>query len=433
MTAEVAAMNRSAVALAADSKVTVTSPRGDKTYDTVNKVFALSKIHPVGVMIYGNASFMGYPWETVVKEYRRAIRDKCKDTIEEWDEDFTDFVQKFGDITDDVIGTNIGSILTSWLQWAWESADVKAREAGAQYGTHDYYDVLADIIQIETGSLSEQIVKGDQTVIAESLSKFSEQIRNAIHQWGMSEAKSSNKRLSDIAMRFCIAALLTEEPSPNTSGVVLAGFGDKELFPSIHLREIDGHIGYRFKQNKKMDSKITHDNKSCVVPFAQRDMVERFMEGMDPGYGDFLQGLIEEVVTDSCLTVLDKYGKSKSKTNVVRNEIRTAIQSRIEDVRSRATQYRRDEFVTPVVEMVAMLPKDELANLAESLVALTSLRARVSHGLATVGGAVDVAVISKGDGFVWVKRKHYFPPELNVQFLRNYMHGVHIGDSDNDE
>ena len=38
----------------------------------------------------------------------------------------------------------------------------------------------------------------------------------------------------------------------------------------------------------------------------------------------------------------------------------------------------------------------------------------------TVGGPIDVAVISKGDGFVWIKRKHYFKPELNPHFIKNY-------------
>ena len=38
----------------------------------------------------------------------------------------------------------------------------------------------------------------------------------------------------------------------------------------------------------------------------------------------------------------------------------------------------------------------------------------------TVGGEVDVAVISKGDGFIWIKRKHYFKPELNPQYLAKY-------------
>jgi hypothetical protein len=37
-----------------------------------------------------------------------------------------------------------------------------------------------------------------------------------------------------------------------------------------------------------------------------------------------------------------------------------------------------------------------------------------------VGGPIDVAVISKGDGFVWIKRKHYFKPELNPGFFANY-------------
>ncbi len=38
----------------------------------------------------------------------------------------------------------------------------------------------------------------------------------------------------------------------------------------------------------------------------------------------------------------------------------------------------------------------------------------------TVGGPIDVVVISKGDGFVWIKRKHYFKPELNPHFFSNY-------------
>jgi hypothetical protein len=31
-----------------------------------------------------------------------------------------------------------------------------------------------------------------------------------------------------------------------------------------------------------------------------------------------------------------------------------------------------------------------------------------------------VAVISRGDGFVWVKRKHYFPPELNPSWAATH-------------
>jgi len=38
----------------------------------------------------------------------------------------------------------------------------------------------------------------------------------------------------------------------------------------------------------------------------------------------------------------------------------------------------------------------------------------------TVALPIDVAVISKGDGLVWIKRKHYFNRDLNHQFFSNY-------------
>jgi hypothetical protein len=73
MTAEIAIMNKTAVALAADSAVTFSGDEGYKIFNTVNKLFALSKYHPVGIMVFGNAEFMGVPWETVIKIYRAKL------------------------------------------------------------------------------------------------------------------------------------------------------------------------------------------------------------------------------------------------------------------------------------------------------------------------------------------------------------------------
>jgi len=80
-------------------------------------------------------------------------------------------------------------------------------------------------------------------------------------------------------------------------------------------------------------------------------------------------------------------------------------------------QRQTDRFSTPIVLNVSVLPKDELGAMAESLVNLTKFRLRVSPERETVSGPIDVAVISKGDGFVWLKRKHYFQPELNPRIL----------------
>ena len=69
------------------------------------------------------------------------------------------------------------------------------------------------------------------------------------------------------------------------------------------------------------------------------------------------------------------------------------------------------------MSIVSLLPKEELAEMAETLVSLTSFKRRMTPEAETVGGPIDVAVISKGDGLVWVKRKHYFDRNLNLRYF----------------
>lgn len=93
MTALVSVMNKHAVVIAADSAITVTSPYGHKVINSANKVFALSKYHPVGIMFCGNANFMSTPIEVIVKLYRKQLRDRCFATISEYLDDFLGFIK----------------------------------------------------------------------------------------------------------------------------------------------------------------------------------------------------------------------------------------------------------------------------------------------------------------------------------------------------
>ena len=52
MTAEIVIMNKQAIALASDSAVTMTHEMGEKIKTSANKLFALSKYHPVGIISY---------------------------------------------------------------------------------------------------------------------------------------------------------------------------------------------------------------------------------------------------------------------------------------------------------------------------------------------------------------------------------------------
>jgi hypothetical protein len=86
------------------------------------------------------------------------------------------------------------------------------------------------------------------------------------------------------------------------------------------------------------------------------------------------------------------------------------------------SRYAREIHWEPIVEIVSHLPKEELAGMAEALVSLTSFKRHITRDAETVGGPIDVAVISRGDGFVWIKRKHYFDPKLNPHFFANYFY-----------
>jgi hypothetical protein len=91
MTSEVALMNRSAVALAADSAATVTSweegQRKERYFKGANKIFNLSSNHPVGIMTYGAGSLQRMPWEVIIKAYRVARGKKHQDTLQNYSKD----------------------------------------------------------------------------------------------------------------------------------------------------------------------------------------------------------------------------------------------------------------------------------------------------------------------------------------------------------
>ena len=95
MTAEIAVMNKHAVALAADSAVTLGQ---GKIYNSANKLFALSMQAPVGMMIYSNAEFVGVPWESIIKYYRSQHRaDRC-DRLSDYAQCFISFLSSSGSV-----------------------------------------------------------------------------------------------------------------------------------------------------------------------------------------------------------------------------------------------------------------------------------------------------------------------------------------------
>ncbi|MDQ3386929.1 MAG: hypothetical protein M3475_04900 [Actinomycetota bacterium] len=63
----------------------------------------------------------------------------------------------------------------------------------------------------------------------------------------------------------------------------------------------------------------------------------------------------------------------------------------------------------------AAMPIQDAIDLAEFLVNLTIGYSRFNPGAPTVGGPIEIAVITKHEQFKWVRRKHYFNHKLNPE------------------
>jgi hypothetical protein len=68
-----------------------------------------------------------------------------------------------------------------------------------------------------------------------------------------------------------------------------------------------------------------------------------------------------------------------------------------------------NEFVQPMLNTVAALPPAEVARMAESLVGLQVLRQLTQADAETVGGPIDVAIVTRHEGVRWVRHKSFTP------------------------
>ena len=92
MSAGICIMNQNAIAMAADSAVTIGG--GIAIHNSVNKLFSLSRIEPIGAIIYSNANFMQTPVEIILKQYRSEIDSEKRyfDKLFDYVDDFIDFL-----------------------------------------------------------------------------------------------------------------------------------------------------------------------------------------------------------------------------------------------------------------------------------------------------------------------------------------------------
>ena len=161
---------------------------------------------------------------------------------------------------------------------------------------------------------------------------------------------------------------------------------------------------------------ITHSVPAALSGFAQTNMIDLFQLGISAD----VYTTIDESARLRLQELRKKVEAALGKTKTVQKAIAAAnlddvfTQAR-NDIRKRVLDRSFAQNGAPLRNVLSSLPIDEIADLAEAMISLQSLKEKVTKPSETVGGPVDVAAITKAEGLVWMKRKHFhFGAQLPV-------------------
>ena len=423
MTTIVGVLNSRGVAFAADSAATHTTK--DKKYkitNHTNKIFTLSKYHPVGVAIYNNLDFEGIPWESIIKMFRNSLKTTKKQRLDEYIHLFWDFVKK--NCLPLVAGSqqkNLQAFITKYYQEVHTQTEITVGKLSAANATQYYQKYIEIINQWKSSYLNKEKAEDFKSY---KLSKFQAYANSIISQVLANDVTNPNcpQNFRNVfeESAHALLCLSNQVYFTNYTGLVFFGFGDTELFPSYQEFKIsyaiDNHIKYILSRNFVANG----PGSAAVIPFAQRDVASSIIFAVE----DTLKKTFYEN---------NKKSLEGFRTELVNQMTNAGAPQQLIDILNGLNadsyaasyikgmdDYIKEHYTDPLLGIVAYLSKEDLADMAENIVRMTCIKRRVTSTEETVGGPVDVAVVTKGDGFIWMHRKHYFDPQLNQQFFERY-------------
>jgi hypothetical protein len=430
MTAEVALLNREAVALAADSAVTIGAGSAQKIFPSAQKLFPLSYRYPVGIMFYNNATLVGVPWEAIIKTYRAESGNKRFERLKEHAEDVIRFVQSDRRLFSKQQQEQF--YLWSLSELYRELREQIDKRAGGGPGRTNGGPGRASGRGTGRGALPaivEAVVEetAERFRAAPVLPSMAETSAEALlEEYGNRVEDVKRDLFRDLPLGDGVAETLTElagelfmrqagQTFPEWTGMAIAGFGNSDFFPSLQHFQFEGVVADTIRFTEKEFVAIDFATPANIIPFAQNDGVRTFIDGIEPRYAQEVESAFEDALSALATGIRGRLRDIDPRAMAaVEPSLDEIIAGALDEQRRRLADFRRQHMAQPVLNVVSALPKDELADMAEALVNLTSFKRRLSMDPETVGGPIDVAVISKGDGFVWIKRKDYYESALNV-------------------
>jgi hypothetical protein len=415
MTSEIAVMNQRAVALAADSAVTLIDGGTVVVRNDQRKLFNLMEGQPVGLMFFGVADVMGHPWEHLIEHYQKKVKPRGFAHLGGYAQSFTAMLDNLEEFFPRAKqGEEYRRLLASVFRYIFHLAQFLRDSADEDEEKADDLAILDSAIERvwrdyqfnEDGSPRADLACFPQGFGAKVSRDYAAQIDELI-AYGFASfglPKQTLQRLREIAV-FCVVKDLFLE---DVTGLVFAGFGGDDRYPVVVTCFVSSIIGGIAKRAEASVDAIDGEVRSKIRVFADSEVTNAFIRGIDFNlerrlYGGFrmmMHGLVDQVV-----------GAFPGAEAAARESVRERFQRDFvpryfESFRRMILDYQQQAFINPVLRVLEIAGKKELADTARELVGLNIFKKRIMAQKETVGGAVDVAIVSRDGGFQWASRQN---------------------------
>ena len=406
MSVGVCIINRNGIALAADSAGTYT---GNKMfYNSMNKVFSLSRKYVYGAITYGATTIYNVSIDQVLKEFRTYLDSR------EHISDFFEILPLFEAFINqnssyykfDLAEANHCNGLIKDLVVDWgNKIKTVATEVDAE---NKISEILNQLETVMRGSLKIDNYDVSAYIKTTYNDYFNMLIGMIVPE--LNNFPTQKECFWDYICNYFNLSLTNE--TNNYMGLFFAGYGHCDAFPKFtHIelyRVVGGKIKYRLVENYEESN-----NHAQIVPLAQPDVILTFCKGISNRFINYIPQKVESIINYKIDALPDTF------TIDQKNALKTSLSSSKAEIASAINTTIQNDNVKPILDSVQLIPLPEMGFLAESLVNITSLKRTfaIDGNQQTVGGPTDVAVMSKGDGFVWIKRKHYFDKQMNPDYI----------------
>lgn len=415
MTSEVLILNKRAIVLGADSAVTTSGGEHPRYSKSATKIFELSRNGSVAAAIYGSAAIDSVPWELALKIFRGQLAGASFDRVNEYSAALIGFLSGNNKLfpqtlRDKWVESQFDLALKEILKNAKDNSPTIFDEILSTQDRHTIWKAEALRIRniLDSKGISKTLTQAPLDRLLSNLDPW------VLRAQGQIEAVSAFAGLDalDLAelghkLRYVIPSMVLG----GGSGLVIAGYGEEQIFPAYEQLVVYGHVGDELCYESIKNFEVTHDGIAMIQPLAQTSMIDMFTDGFGPSL---------EVIIDH------QWDKSFRKmfSELAENGI-DVPQDLADSIRQQCHQefmiaWKRENWrlnFNPLIDVLQTLSIQEMAHLAESLLGLESLKERVTSASESIGGPIDVAAITKSEGLVWIKRKHYFDAALNTRYV----------------